>query len=191
MTQLGVFYLDACESLSPFVDQMKKIKLHYSDFTMDAMASQITSLIPVYSSVYSGADQRKHQSSASHAFLLGIHQWLVNSSHKWTVTRKMFPFDDAIMGTRCLGKFRGILNVYRKLFIVTSQGFIPVTIIRSYAHNAFFRSSQSSEVINEKTYAVSFWPVRFYIWKYGATHPQSLLSLISHHNNPTLVNALM
>ena len=32
---------------------------------MNAMASQITSLTIVYSTVYSGADQRKHQSSAS------------------------------------------------------------------------------------------------------------------------------
>ena len=41
--------------------------------------------------------QRKHQSSASLAFVWGIHQWPVNSPHKWSVTRKMFPFDDVIM----------------------------------------------------------------------------------------------
>ena len=35
---------------------------------MGVMASQITSLTIVYSTVYSGADQRKHQSSASLAF---------------------------------------------------------------------------------------------------------------------------
>ena len=34
---------------------------------------------------------------ASLAFVLGIHQWPVNSPHKWPVTRKMFPFDDVIM----------------------------------------------------------------------------------------------
>ena len=38
---------------------------------MGAMASQITSLTIVYSTVYSGADQRKHQSSASQAFNAG------------------------------------------------------------------------------------------------------------------------
>ena len=47
---------------------------HYSDVTLDAMASQITSLPIVYSTVYSGADQRKHQSSASLAFVRGIHR---------------------------------------------------------------------------------------------------------------------
>ena len=70
---------------------------HYSDVTMDAIASQITSLTIVYSTVYSDADQRKHQSSASPAFVRGIHREPVNSPHKWPVTRKMFPFDGVIM----------------------------------------------------------------------------------------------
>ena len=70
---------------------------HYSDVIMTAMASQITSITIVYSTVYSGADQRKHQSSASLAFVWGIHRWPVNSPHKWPVTLKTFPFDDVIM----------------------------------------------------------------------------------------------
>ena len=64
---------------------------------MGTMASQITSLAIVYSTVYSGADKRKHQSSASLAFVWGIHRGPVNSPHKWPVTREMFPFDDVIM----------------------------------------------------------------------------------------------
>ena len=64
---------------------------------MDTIASQITSLTIVYSIVYSGTDQRKHQSSASLAFVRGIHRGPVNSPHKGPVTRKMFPFDDVIM----------------------------------------------------------------------------------------------
>ena len=55
---------------------------------MSAMASQITSHTVVYSTVYSGADQRKHQRSASLASVCGIHRWLVNSPHKGPVTRK-------------------------------------------------------------------------------------------------------
>ena len=51
----------------------------------------------VKSIVYSGADQRKYQSSASLAFVRGIHRWPVNSPHKGPVTRNMFPFDDVIM----------------------------------------------------------------------------------------------
>ena len=64
---------------------------------MGAIASQITSLTIVFSTVYSDADQRKYQSSASLAFVQGIHRGPVNSPHKWPVTRKMFPFDDVIM----------------------------------------------------------------------------------------------
>ena len=64
---------------------------------MGAKASQITSLTIVYLIVYSGADQRKHQSSASLTSVQGIHQWPVNFPHKGPVTRKMFPFDDVIM----------------------------------------------------------------------------------------------
>ena len=44
-----------------------------------------------------GVDQRKHQSSASLAFVWGIHRGPVNSPHKGPVTRKMFPLDDVIM----------------------------------------------------------------------------------------------
>ena len=61
------------------------------------MASQITSLKIVYSNVYSGANQRKHQSCESLAFVRGIHRWPVNSPPKGPVAREMFPFDDVIL----------------------------------------------------------------------------------------------
>ena len=48
--------------------------LHHDDVIMGAIASQITRLTIVYSIVYSDADQRKHQSSASLAFVWGIHR---------------------------------------------------------------------------------------------------------------------
>ena len=47
---------------------------HYNDVIMSTMASQIASLTIVYPTVYSGPDQRKHQSSASLAFVRGIHR---------------------------------------------------------------------------------------------------------------------
>ena len=66
---------------------------HYNNVIMGVMAYQITSLTIVYSTVCSGADQRKHQSSASLAFVRGIHRWPVNSPllpvnspQKWPVT---------------------------------------------------------------------------------------------------------
>ena len=67
---------------------------HYSEVILSAMASQITSASIVYSTVCSGTNQRKHQSSASLGFLRGIRRWPVISPHKGPVTRKMFPFDD-------------------------------------------------------------------------------------------------
>ena len=47
---------------------------HYDDVIMTTMASQITSLTVVYSTVYSDADRRKHQSFASLTFVWGIHR---------------------------------------------------------------------------------------------------------------------
>ena len=70
---------------------------HYSDVIMSAMSSQITGVSIVYWAVCSGANQRKHQSSTSLAFVRGIHRGLMNSSHKGPVTRKMLPFDYVIM----------------------------------------------------------------------------------------------
>ena len=75
---------------------------------MSTMASQITGHTIVYSTVYPGADQRKHQSSASLAFVKAIHGWPMKSPHKWPVARKMFPFDDVIMqkqSTKCCKTF--------------------------------------------------------------------------------------
>ena len=74
---------------------------------MSEIASQITSLTIVYSTVLSGVDQSKHQSSASLAFVWEIHRWPVNFPHKWPVTRKIFPFDDVIMIS-----YHGILDVW-------------------------------------------------------------------------------
>ena len=75
---------------------------HYNGVKIGAMASQITSLTIVYSTVCSDAD-KKNQSFVSLAFARGLHRWPVNSPHKWPAMRKMFPFDDVIMinAVRC------------------------------------------------------------------------------------------
>ena len=44
-----------------------------------------------------GLRSKKTSSSASLAFVWGIHRGPVNSPHKWPITRKMFPFDDVVM----------------------------------------------------------------------------------------------
>ena len=76
---------------------------HYSDVIMIKMESQITNLTIVYSTVYSGADQRKYQSSASLAFVREIHWWTVNFPHLRPITTKMFLFVDVIMWSENLG----------------------------------------------------------------------------------------
>ena len=66
---------------------------------MGAMRLKSPGIMIVYSIVYLGADKRKHQSSASLAFVRGIHRWPVNYLHKGPVSWKMFPFDGVIMQT--------------------------------------------------------------------------------------------
>ena len=102
---------------------------HYSDVKMGTMASLITSLTIVYSTVYSGADQRKHQSSASLAFVWEIHRWPMNSPHKWPVTRKMFPFDDVIM------YFFMLLTVTQQWRRVSPRG-LNICIISTFSATA-------------------------------------------------------
>ena len=92
--------------------------MHYCNVIMGTIVSQITSLTIVYSTVYSDADQRKHQSSASLAFVRGIHRGPVNSPHKWPVTRKMFPFDDVIRFYLRLEDEWGIVS---RVFIFNSR----------------------------------------------------------------------
>ena len=77
---------------------------HDGSVVMGTVVSQITSLTIVYSTVYSDADHRKHQSSASLGFVREMHRGPVNSPHKWPVTRKMFPFDDVIMSFVDIGE---------------------------------------------------------------------------------------
>ena len=83
------------------LDPSPKTKSRYytHNVVTGPIVSQITSLTIVFSTVYLATDQRKHQSAASLVFLWGIHRRPVTSPHKWSVRRKMFPFDDVIMTT--------------------------------------------------------------------------------------------
>ena len=94
LLKYGALTFSRMNSSSP---QSIHYSIHYRNIIMGAMASQITSLTIVYSTIHSSSDQTKHQSSAPLAFVRGIHRWPVNSPHKWPVTRKMFPSDDVIL----------------------------------------------------------------------------------------------
>ena len=90
---------------------------------MSAKGSQITGVSVVHSTVCLGVDQRKHQSSASLAFVRGIHRWSVNSPHKGPVTRKIIPFDDVIMRT-CYAN--GLYHLDRKRNPVDAMLFLEL-----------------------------------------------------------------
>ena len=87
---LGCNLINVCRGCRLVIGKTQWRSFHYSDVIMGTMASQITGVSIFYSSVCSGADHRKHQSSVSLVFLRGIHRWPVNYLHKWPVTRKMF-----------------------------------------------------------------------------------------------------
>ena len=70
---------------------------HYSYVIMRAMASQITCLSIVCTTVCLGAVQRKKSKLRVTGLFRGIHRSPVNSSYKGLVTPKLFPFDDVIM----------------------------------------------------------------------------------------------
>ena len=75
---------------------------HYCDVIMGVIVSQITSLMIVYSTIYSSADQRKHQSSTSLAFVWGIRRWPVNSPHKGQWSGALMLLPEASFGLRVL-----------------------------------------------------------------------------------------
>ena len=115
------------------------------------MASQITSLTVVYSIAYSDADQRKHQSSASLAFVRGIHRRPV-SPNKGPVTRKLFPFDDVIMV--------GLVNPETTYNVIelqlTTQWFVSVTDGMAPSRNQTSHTSFLSENRLEQSETISF-----------------------------------
>ena len=99
-------WLHTCTCIVTSQSGRQPSKHHYSDVIMSTMASQMTGVLIVCSTVCSGTDQRKHQSSASLAFVRGIHRWPMNSPHKGSVTQKGLPFDDVI-GMVFLSIFQG------------------------------------------------------------------------------------
>ena len=92
---------------------------------MITMVYQITDATIVYSTVYSGTDQRKHQRFASQVFVRGVHQWRLNSPQKGSVTRKMFPFYDVIMNIYPIGNYDmdlHILGIACYSFVIINTG---------------------------------------------------------------------
>ena len=130
-------------------DPINELSLHYDDVMMGAMASQVTSLTIVYSTVYPDADQRKHQSCSSLAFVREIRRGPVNSPHKWPVTRKIFPF---------------MTSSWKKCFPCTER------CVEGYIHQTRRRNNVYSQFRCRQT------PPRFHnnAYLYNVCHPNTL-----------------
>ena len=106
---------------------------HYNDVIMTKIASQITSLTVVYSTVYWEADQRKHQSSASLAFVWGIHRDRWIPSTKGQLRGKCFHLmtsscTESSQNTSHSSPVRARYGVY---FVCSNCGlyFVPITAV--------------------------------------------------------------
>ena len=146
---------------------------------MGAVVSQITSLTIVYSTVDSDADQWKHQSSASLAFVRGIHREPVYSPHKWPVTGKMFPFEDVFMTRQrsCRSGRLLRIHVYEPdnsndqsfTILVSELQYIYPQIFTS--RSAYIRTELASSNHNYVCVRLLMW------WLHGIEMPFSLLAL--------------
>ena len=126
-----------------------KLRFHYNDVIMSAMAYQITSL----AIVYSGADQRKLQCSASQALCAGNSPVNGEFPAQGQVTRKMFPFDDAIMlsnyetAKRLINTSRGVCSHKPISFFCQSQ--CKISIFYKYLHEYMFETNYCLHLSNQ------------------------------------------
>ena len=164
--QFWLSVLDTCFHLTTTVFN------HYDDVIMTMLASQITSLTVVYSIVYSGVNQRKHQSSASLAFVREIHRGPVNFPHKWPVTRKMFPFDDVIMSCKSCACAK-TARQYLMVIPIMSPPFVPLQPGNSYFWSGFNRLAWCEEHFTKKPLpqALSRFRVKFDEFYSGRSFP--------------------
>ena len=135
--------------------------IHYDGVIIGEIASQITSLTIVCSTVYSDADQRKHQSSASLAFAWGIHRGPVNSPHKWAVTRKNFH----LMTSSCKSNFWSTRTLWTLCYQKDQKNIFIVGIVHNIdsGSQCVLSSSYVSDV-NKSIYDKS-WPPIPYFWQ--------------------------
>ena len=115
----------------------RELSFHYSDVIMIAIAFQISSVSIVCSIVSSCADQRSHESSASLAFVMGIHRWPVDSTHKRPVTWKMFLFDNVIM---CI--YSGWYWSRSITVVVPEIGLLSKEVNRKYYNHIHFQTNR-------------------------------------------------
>ena len=90
-------------AISHGVDSYTNTCYHYSGVIMNARASQITSVSIVHPTVYSGANQRKHESSASMTFVRGIPRTKPSNAENVSIWWRHYDgkFNDTHTWTNC------------------------------------------------------------------------------------------
>ena len=133
-----------------------RVTLQWASWRLKSPASRL------FAHPFVQAHQRKHQSSASPAFVRGIHRWSVDSHHKVPVTWNMFSFDDVIMvfccnlvsvdftvfqyifslarGNHAIGKRRNSWE-YEKINQNTHQNIVFMGCIKTFIHTVRCRGS--------------------------------------------------
>ena len=152
----------------------------YNDVIMGAMASRITGVSIAYLNAYSGAYQRIHQSSASLAFVRGIHRWPVNSRLKWPVTRKMFPFDDGIMKE----SMQQTWNIFVLYLLIIRYSDVILSTISSQINRVSIVCPNASSGANQRQHqspASLACVMRIHRWPQMASNTQYVSILWRHH----------
>ena len=153
---------------------------HYSEVIMCMMVSQITCVLIACSIVCSGADQRKHQSSMSLAFVRAIHWWPVNVPHKGPVTWKIFPFDDNIIMISQSNKQYFIPWLSSSLGKQSNLKLFSKCLLFTY-HYDICVSFKSAKQIRNKYHLfidlIYFWQSRIDLYRYWIRSETFVLSL--------------
>ena len=154
---------------------------------MNVMASQITSVSIVRSTICSNADQRNHQSSTSLAYVRGIHWWTVDSLHKGPVTWKMFHLMTIMLQEKytCSMFCCGFLSLGTASFFLILQDYsgtwaiiasVPVkVIVKNMGKRYFFLSIETLFKLKTKKHVhilmdTLYWSVMLYSGEYHWQH---------------------
>ena len=127
-----------CTCFIKFWSSMGSITFHVFTFffIMNAMASQITSLSRLFR-----RRSKKTSKLRVTGLVWGIHRWLVNSLHKWPVTREMFPFGVIMLFLSIISIIMGKLEIYPQFYPSRGHDFIKISPCRLHTAHCFIAIS--------------------------------------------------
>ena len=139
---------------------------------MITTASQITSLTVVYSAVYSGPDQRKHQSSASLAFGRGLHRdrWIPRT--KGQLRGKCFH----LMTSSCSPESGVTLlpqGFIEYTFYLCSIDVMPRTFVKVWFRGLWVYEEIKESLHPPRQIEIHFWSYYIAFWCWSLCHKHS------------------